>query len=38
MIKSKKSENPLEYLRIFSISLNGSLLEWCLHKLSPKVI
>jgi len=38
MIKSKKSNNPLEYLRVFTISLNGSLIEWCLNKLSPKVI
>ena len=37
MIKSKKSDNKLEYLRVFTISLNGSLIEWCLNKLSPKV-
>jgi len=37
MIKSKKSENPLKYLRVFTISLNGSLIEWCLNTLSAKV-
>lgn len=37
MIKTKKSDNPFEYLRVFTISLNGSLIEWCLNKLGPKV-
>lgn len=37
MVKSEKTINPLEKLRVFSISLNGSIVEWCLNKLIPKV-
>merc|ERR1711957_944306 len=37
LTKSTKTNNPLENLRVFSISLNGSIVEWCLNKLIPKI-
>ena len=37
MLKKEKTENLFDNLRLFSIGLNGYLIEWCLFSLKPKV-
>ena len=37
MFKTKTTKNIFENLRVFTISLNGSLIEWNINTLCPKV-
>ena len=37
MIKKKETENVFDNLRLFSIGLNGYLIEWSLVRMEPKV-
>ncbi len=37
LLKKRSSENVFDHLRLFSIGLNGYLIEWCLIKMQPKV-